>query len=208
MFDLFLIKDHNGKNHILKSSKIHKLVMEKSEETNYDWIAPASNLVSLCEQKKFPLEYAIDMKVAILNCFAELMNKKDLDNFKKDDLDAVYYAYNSLAKYYANNLLYKAKAEEINEARSNFLKAFLKNIIFNKYTFLYRGKSYHEFVDEWINQKFEELFFKDYIFFSYIKNSIKQEFYNDASTLEGKNVFFSDDEVAKEKLNIKIKIVE
>ena len=104
-----------------------KKVIEASKKSNYNWIASATDLIYICNKKDLPIEYAIDIKVAILNCFATLINSENESRGKETDIYAVYHAYNSL---------YGVENENAIVARKNFLRGFLRKIIFESLCFL------------------------------------------------------------------------
>lgn len=193
MFGLYLLEDWNGSLRLMRASKIHKKVMDKSQKSNYNWIASATDLISVCEKKKFPQQYSVDIKIAVLNCFSQLINSDNHSTRrKKTDLDAVYYAYNSL---------YEIQEEKAIKARTNFLNAFLLHITLCRYTFLFRGKSYHKYCAEWRNKKFNELFSKADINFPYLKTILEKEFQDAIDLAEKEGIFREDDKKAQEKLN-------
>lgn len=182
MFRLYLLKGWRDSLYLMSASKIHKKVMDKSKESDYDWIAPATDLISLCEKNSFPINYEIDIKVAILNCFSRLINSdNDATRRKETDLDAVYCAYNSL---------YGIKEEKVIDARYNFLQAFLKNVSGFKYVYL--GEKYYEFLCKWRDLKFNELKDQEYINFPYLKTILHEEFLKDYYELKEKNLFKND----------------
>lgn len=185
MFGLYLLKDWYGNLHLMSASKIHKQVMEQSQNSNYDWIASATDLISVCEKKNFPKHFEIDIKTAILNCFSQLINcDNDSTRGKKTDLNAVYYAYNSL---------YEIQDERVIEARAKFLTAFLLQITLSRYTDSVKGKTYHEYCIEWRNKQFDELFSKTDINFSSLKTKLEKEFQNSIAIATKTGIISKDD---------------
>lgn len=53
--------------------------MKQSKVSNYDWLASADELVDVCNRKGFNRKYAIDIKCAILNCYAILFHRSEVD---------------------------------------------------------------------------------------------------------------------------------
>lgn len=191
MFGLFLIEDWNGNIRLMRASNIHKKVMDKSKKSNYNWIASATDLISVCEKKKFPEKYATDIKIAVLNCFSQVMLTDRESNEKETDLEAVYYAYNSL---------YETKSEKAIKARSNFLNSFLLYITSCNYKFLFRGELYHKYCNEWRNAKFQKLINEQNINFEQLKIVLEKEFDDAIQKADEDKIFVSDDEIVTERI--------
>lgn len=98
----FTFKDHFGKGHTMRAETIHDLVMKQSKESDYDWIAPAIELVKICKDERFPRKYAVDIEMAILNCSANIearVNRGgDRRSVKANDAIAVQYCYDELGR--------------------------------------------------------------------------------------------------------------
>ena len=169
MFGLYNFIDWNGNPRTMHAKTIHRKVMEASKNSNYNWIASATELIYLCDKKDFPLEYAIDIKVAVLNCFATLINSEnDQSRSEETDIYAVYYAYNSL---------YDVKYEKAIEARMNFLQSYLKSITVNSLLFLtYDIKNYTNIFYEWQDIKIKELISLKELNFDTIKPLLINDF--------------------------------
>lgn len=168
MFGLYTFMDWSGTPRTMRATTIHKKVIEASKKSNYNWIASATDLVDICNKKDFPMEYAIDIKVAILNCFAALINSENESKGKETDIYAVYQAYNSL---------YGIENENILAARNNFLRGFLRKITLESLSFLaYDIESYFKIYREWSGKKVNELLSIKDINFAAIKNLLTQEF--------------------------------
>ena len=76
--------------------------MKQSQESDYEWIAPAIELVKICKDKRFPREYAVDIEMAILNCFANIEARVNRGGDKRvtkaNDALAVQYCYDELGR--------------------------------------------------------------------------------------------------------------
>ena len=122
----------------------------KDSQSDHDWIASATELVYVCNQAKFPKKYEQEIQIAILNCFANLENKKEIKSYQKPtDADAVNFCYNELADV----------SEEANQVRKKYLKAVIKGITmyhFNLTDFYHYGPTYHKICEEWKRIMFEE----------------------------------------------------
>ena len=98
----FTFKDHFGKEHTMRAETIHKHIMEQSQESDYEWIAPAIELVKICKDERFPRKYAIDIEMAILTCFANIEARVNRGGDKRvtkaNDAMAVQYCYDELGR--------------------------------------------------------------------------------------------------------------
>ncbi len=96
----FTFKDHNGREQTMRAINIHYAVMKESKESDYDWIAPTMELVKICKNENFPREYAVDIEMAILNCFANIEARVNRGGnkyiTKADNTLAVQYCYDEL----------------------------------------------------------------------------------------------------------------
>ena len=62
--------DRFGKKRSMRATDIYNAVMHDSKESDYNWIASAKELVKLCKNENFPIEYSTEIEMAILICFA------------------------------------------------------------------------------------------------------------------------------------------
>ena len=132
----YTITGWRGDKYSLTAKKLYKRVM-KDSESDYNWIASATELVRVCNQAKFPEKFAQEIQIAILNCFANLENKKEVGSHQEPtDADAVNFCYNALADV----------SEEANKVRQKYLKAVIEGIIryhFRLLDFDHYGPTYH-----------------------------------------------------------------
>lgn len=192
MFNLYILKDWYGTPHIMSSSRIHKKIMDDSSKSNYNWIASATELVNVCNKRNFPEEKANDIKVAILNCYSSLIwSEDDYSRREKTDLDAVYFAYNSL---------YGVKDEKVVQARARFLSSFLSLTSYSSLIGLFHhGENFRNAKREWEKQKFNELFAEEQVDFANLFSVLKFDFSQRMKLLEESGVFAEEDKIEQER---------
>lgn len=182
-----------GDEHSLTAKKLYKRVM-KDSQSDYNWIASATELVRVCNQAKFPEKYAQKIQLAILNCFANLETKKEVGSYQEStDADAVNFCYNSLAD----------TSEEANRVRQKYLKAVIEGI--TKYhsrllEFNHYGPTYHRICEEWKRVKFEEYGSMSSLDFKKLRKVLDAEFDKIMKTAEEEGAFQKDDEKHLEEM--------
>ena len=141
------IKGWHRAEHRLTAQELHDRVMEDSK-SNYNWVASATELVRVCNEPDFPQEYAQNIKIAILKCFASLaVHSFDESYQEPTDNDAVYSCFNSLS----------GTDENVRSAKQTYLRGVIKGISFNRFEFpVHVGAEYSKFRNEWETAKFEE----------------------------------------------------
>jgi len=194
MFGLYTFLDWNDAPHVMRASTIHKKVMEASKKSNYNWIAPATELLYVCSKEGFPVEYAIDIKACILNCYSSLMTSEEGIGYSyKTDIYAGYSAYNSL---------YGVEDENAIMARKNFLKSLLFDIIIISNSLLFikhLGETFVELTGQWQERKLNELINIPNLDFDEIKESIAQDYYKFIKKAEEEGLFEEDDRIEEER---------
>ena len=168
-----LVTDHYGTVHKMTAKELKERIEYDSKRSDYNWIAPAKNLVSICKSPGFPEDYSLFIRVAILNCFANIEHRAnnygDRYYTKADDAEAVQYCYNSL---------YGSEDESAIAARKRFLTEM---IVTATYTNLYDphyhpGPTYKKLREDFRNSKFEEYIGKQNIDFKELQETLKAEF--------------------------------
>jgi len=180
--------------HFLTAKQLHDQVMTDSTKSNYNWIASAPELVRITMQPDFPENYATDIKVAILNCFAalELMKEYPSHGTSRDN-EAVYYCYNSLS---GTNL-------QVITAKHKYLLAVIKAVIkyhFRLLEFNHYGPTYNAIRDEWENSKFQEYCSMQQIDFEKLRKELDDDFDKIMKTAEAEGRFKEDDEKNEEEM--------
>lgn len=173
------------KIHFVTAKQLYERVMEDSK-SNYDWIAPASELVKVCARKGFPKHYEKEIKIAILNCFANLeLNRTVENNLLPSDDDAVYFCYNSLS----------GTDEKIVQAKRNYLIAVIKSTVLYYYELpIHFGPIFKTKCDDWIKSKFNENIAKEKIHFKSFLNELNEDFEKMIRKAENDGLFKEEDE--------------
>lgn len=181
----YMVNGREGIKHCLTANQLYNKIM-KDCKFDYNWIAPASELVRICRKESFPEEYANDIKIAILNCFAKLeLITDDEVRCLDEDYEAVRFCYNSLNK----------EEEKIIKAKQNYLKAVIRSVAFNHYEIpIHHGKTYFQKCDDWINSKFYENINEEEIKFPSFIEYLKQDFQNMIKNAEKEGVFQEEDD--------------
>lgn len=166
MANLFYITDHYGNEHVMSDKAIRDKIVEQSKKSNYNWLAPADELIKVCNNPKFDRAYAKDIEMAIVNCYA---------NFLRGDCPcSIVYAYD------AYNLLYDTTENMIDkrvlEVRKKFLKAFIRrNIFWNKH-FWNIDETFWKAKNKWIDDTTEALLKVRHVKFDSLKDDLVSSF--------------------------------
>ena len=176
----YIITDRDGHQHSFsKAEDLLYRIITDSKKSNYDWIASASELVRFCETADFPKQYAIQIKIAILNCFANLLQNENnsirpkrtkgkTDITSQDDIDAVYDCYNSLFSI-----------TQAHKVRLKFLIEVIKSCSSARsgldlpYHF---GQTYIKNCDTWLNQQVEKYISQRNINFHELRKELCERF--------------------------------
>ncbi|MCI8548196.1 MAG: hypothetical protein HFJ38_04840 [Bacilli bacterium] len=190
----YLINGWRNSTHLLTAKELHERVM-KDSKSDYNWIASASELVRICKKTSFPAYYALDIKIAILNCFANIENRANCggDRYRDDpaDKEAVQYCYNSL---YGND------NEKAIIARKRYLIEMIKTASYvNIFDSLYHpGPTYRKLCEDWRKSKFDEYISKEKIDFIQLVETLSNSFAEVVKAAESKGDFKEDEKKNKE----------
>lgn len=189
------VEGWDGKIHLLTAKQLYERVLEDSK-SDYNWIAPATELVRVCNQRDFPEWEAIVIKTIILNCFANLELKKEYGSRRKTtDKQVVHSCYHSLQAI---------EDERIIKVREKYLKAVIASVV--KYTTSevrfprHIGSScYAKVCKEWEREKFEEWRPKEEINFDQLKEYLYADFDKTIEEAEKAGTFEEDDRRESER---------
>lgn len=195
----YLIHGRKENKQVLTAKELYERVM-KDSKSDYNWIAPAKELVRICKKTNFPTDYATDIKIAILNCFANIEHMANcggdryIDNTA--DRKAVEYCYNSL--YDINN-------KRAVNARQYYLSEMIKTASYVSCPFdsLYHpGPTYQNICKNWRKSKFEEYISKEEIEFDKLVETLHDDFKAVIKNAETNGDFEEDDKKYKEDLKM------
>lgn len=195
MVTKYLIHTRREGEQVLYAKELYERVMEDSK-SDYNWIAPARELVRICKKTSFPTDYAIDIKIAILNCFANIEHRANCggDRYKDNpsDIEAVYYCYNSL---------YGIDKEKAIKAREYYLSEMIKSVSHTHHIFdsLYHpGPTYKSLCENWHKAKFEKYISQEKIDFKNLVETLQNDFANVIKKAEANGDFEEDEKKYKE----------
>ncbi len=173
-----------GQEHYLTARELYDRVLEDSK-SNYNWIASATELVRICNDPTFPQKYSRGIKIAILNCFANLETKKEHNSHcEPTDADVVYACYNSLFQ----------DDEIAEQVKKKYLKAVIKAVTLYYYEFpIHHGPKYKKFCENWENKKFDEIQYRREIDFIELRKELKEDFGEKIKVAEQMKEFEEDD---------------
>ncbi len=192
----YAIQGWDEKVYLLSDKQLCERIISDSK-SNYNWIAPARELVRVCRKKGFNKEYAIKIKVAILNCFANIEHEDRInhgDKYLNDSRDdkAIEQCYNSL---------YGVDDEKAVSARKYFLTEFIESssqfpLLSTHY---HSGNTYKNIHNNWVKNNVEKYITQEKIDFSHLSTALYDDFLETITTAEEQGMFIKDDEKEKEE---------
>lgn len=183
---VYFFKGWNGKRHFMTAKKLYKRVM-KDSESDFNWIASATELVKVCKKRDFPVAYAAEIKVAILKAFTNLENNHSYAYCEPTDEDAVHYCYNSLS----------GSDEETVNAKKEYFKVMIRQsslVPSYNYSFYISGATYLRLSEEWRKKKLDEFNPDKEIDFEQLIKELKADFNYTIKIAEDQGAFKEDDE--------------
>lgn len=203
----YKLKGWRGKEYSLTAEELYNRVLADSQ-SDYNWIASATELVKVCNEPYFPEIYANGIKLIILNCFANLELKKEYPtNKERTDNDAVYSCYHSLP----------SKDETVIKVKEKYLTAIIEGIIrYSKDEVrfpIHMGPAYRKVCDDWKKAKLEEYSSKVKIDFEKLREDLYDDFEMTIRKAEKNGIFAEEDKennmkVSKFLSSIKLKDVD
>lgn len=184
----FSVKGWNGTKYQLTAKQLYERVLADSQ-SDYNWIASATELVRVCNDPDFPIEYAKKIKLLILNCFANLELKKEYESHgKSTDAQAVYSCYNSL----------QDTDEDVITVKTKYLKAIISSVVkYDSYSVRFHrhlGPTYNKICKNWQQEKFDFYFKQNQIDFVRLRKILYVDFDDTIKEAEKEGAFVKDDE--------------
>ena len=190
----YLIHGWRDSEHVLTAKELHERVMTDSK-SDYNWIAPARELVRICKKTSFPSDYALDIKIAILNCFANIEHRANCggDRYCDDsaDKEAVQYCYNSL---------YGIDNEEAIVARKRYLTEMIDTASYVRFmdSLYHPGPTFKKLREDWSKSKFEEYISQEKIDFKQLIETLRSSFTEVITTAESNGKYEEEEKKDKE----------
>lgn len=194
----YKIKGWNGNIYSLTAKSLYERILRDSK-SDYNWIAPATELVRVCNEPSFPEVYGQGIKLIILNCFANLELQREYPSTKmKTDNKAVYSCYHSLL----------STDETVMKVKKKYLTAIISGVI--KYSkgemrfFTYKGDGYTVYIklcEDWKKAKLDEYASREKINFEKLKKGLQKDFEKTISNAEKQGLFDEDDEHRRRRIS-------
>ena len=190
----YMVTNHYGGMYLLTAKQLYERIMQDSK-FDYNWIAPARELVRICKKSSFPTKYSIAIKIAILNCFANIEHKANCggDRYIDDpaDEEAVQYCYNSL---------YGIDTEEAVSARKRYLTEMINTASYVRiFSSLYHpGPTFRNLREDFVKSKFEEYISQEKIDFKPLVETLRSSFSKIIETAEANGDFVEDEKKDRE----------
>lgn len=193
----FCEKKYPIAGHELTAKELCERVLTDSQKSDLDWIAPARNLVSVCRESTFPVKEARIIKIAILNCFANIEHRANIGVGDRHiiipaDKEAVWYCYNSL---------YGIEDETVILARKRYLTEMINVACYvNTRDSLYHpGATFRKLKEDWTKSKCEEYISQKEIDFDQLIKKLRDSFTELIKKAESNGDFEEDEKKDKEE---------
>ena len=190
----YMVTGHHGDIHSLTAKQLYERVLNDCK-SDYNWIASASELVRICKKTSFPAEYALAIKCAILNCFANIEHRANCggDRYidKPADQEAVQECYNSL---------YGVEDQEAVSARKRYLAEMVATASYTRFfdSLYHPGPTFRKLREDWSKSKVQEYISKEKIDFKQLVEVLHNEFVKIIKKAEVDGAFEEDEKADRE----------
>lgn len=190
----YIIVGHNDERYIMTAERLHERILEDSK-SDYNWIAPADSLVNVCDKAGFPEEYALDIKCAILNCFANIEHRANTGGDRYIDSYSV-----KQAVWSCYNSLYGCENEKAIKARERYLKEIISTSCYVRFldSLFHPGPTFQKMRDDWIEANFEKYIQEKRIDFQTFEKKLHSEFAEIINKAEEEGAFDEDKKADQE----------
>ena len=145
--------------------------VSKDSESNYGWIASATQLYTVCHTEGFPEKYAVGIMLLILNCYANLELLKTVPS-----------SHEALAQETVNSIYAElsSKDETIKSIKDKYLRNIIKGVI--EYDTeevrlkLDYGKHFYELEKNWEEDMFQKYSIYDELNFKKVRAELYREY--------------------------------
>lgn len=195
----YKITGWHGETQVLTAKNLYERVLEDSK-SDYNWLASAAELVRVCNEPDFPEIYATNIKIIILNCFANLeLQQEKCCNRRQTDKEAVYSCYNSLPETDA----------AVIKAKEKYLAAIIEGI--TRYSGdeerfpIHFGPAYKKTCENWKKAKLNEYVSEVKIDFNQLRERLNADFEKTIKEAEKNGIFNEDDKLGGHITSINLK---
>lgn len=195
----YKITGWHGDTQVLTAKNLYERVLEDSK-SDYNWLASAAEIVRVCNEPDFPEIYATNIKIIILNCFANLeLQQEKCCNRRQTDKEAVYSCYNSLPETDA----------AVIKAKEKYLAAIIEGI--TRYSGdeerfpIHFGPAYKKTCENWKKAKLNEYVSEVKIDFNQLRERLNADFEKTIKEAEKNGIFNEDDKLGGHITSINLK---
>ena len=180
----FTIKDWYGKEHQMTADEFHERILKDAKRSNYNWLSSAYQIYEVCSLSEFPEELAIEIKVAILNCFSNILNNHDSIGAWKDE-ETVYTIYNKL---------YDCERIDVILARQKFLTAAINFAVYTAFELpVHGGPVYGRFCQHFKGKMYKKYIDARDLEFKTMISKVRSDFVESVKSAEAQGVFKEED---------------
>ena len=197
MFNLFYVKDVEGKKRLMRAKKLHRAVICAGYLGDDRWLYNAKNVIKVCKNEKFPVKYRIDIESKLLDFYSMLLYCNDYSlKENKQNLAAVCKLYNTSA--ISKNL-------DLRASRKKFLTSYLEYIT-NLYRKNYTSDSNFKLVaNAWVKRKYDKLSKRKELDFCALKPKLAKSFESLVTLLEDASILVSNNSKNRYSFNSEIR---
>ena len=175
------ITDWNGNRYEMTPDELLERIRTDSR-SNWNWLAPATEIVKTISDPDFPEPIANELKGLILKCFADTLLSSQIGHEKATDQIAVAYCYYSLHGKVGKSIkrLY----------RKNLIKAMVSYV--GALSPIIHGKEYRAFCERWEKDAFKNFTKRFGIDFMHFGPRIKVDFESSLNCADAAGEFDND----------------
>ncbi len=192
----YMVTGHNGEIQSLTAKQLYERVLNDCK-SDFNRIVSANEILRICKKTSFPAEYALAIKCAILNSFANIEHRANCGGGRNivepADQEAVQECYNSL---------YGVEEQEAVFARKRYLYERIANASNFRFkdTLYHPGRTFVKLQKDWNKSKAQEYISQEKIDFKQLVEVLHKEFVEIIKKAEVDGAFEEDEKAHKKRM--------
>lgn len=184
------ITDWNGNRHEMAPEELLERI-RKDSRSNWNWLAPATEIVKTISDPEFPEPIANELKKIVLRCFANVLLSNRIGTERPTDQIAVAYCYYSLHG--------KASKRIKRLYRENLIEAVMRDV--DRRTWHIHGEQYREFCGDYKKEAIHRFTGRDFgTDFMRFRTNIEADFEKALKQAEESGAFKEDEAQHEESM--------